>query len=84
MFKSHNFKTFWCNPNDRDFDLVKFIGEVNLHISKPHEENAVNGVINKVTEDIKNIVAMTKLKESKRYAKNILQNYKKQKAHNQQ
>ena len=34
MFKSHNFKTFWCNPNDPNFDLFKFAGEINLHVSK--------------------------------------------------
>ena len=24
MFKNHNFKFFWCNPNNREFDLFKF------------------------------------------------------------
>ena len=33
MFKSHNFKTFRCNPNDSNFDLFKFLGKINLHIS---------------------------------------------------
>ena len=33
MFKKHNFKIFRCNPNDPDFDLFKFLGEINLHIS---------------------------------------------------
>ena len=77
MFKKHNFKIFWCNPNDPNFDLFKFLGEIILYISKLREENAVNGVINKITEDFEKIVAVTKSKELKRYAKNILPNYKK-------
>ena len=77
MFKKHNFKIFWCNPNDPNFDLFKFLGEIILYISKLRKENAVNGVINKITEDFEKIVAVTKLKELKRYAKNILPNYKK-------
>ena len=77
MFKKHNFKIFWCNPNDPNFDLFKFLGEIILYISKLREENAVNGVINKITEDFEKIAAVTKLKELKRYLKNILPNYKK-------
>ena len=77
MFKKHNFKIFRCNPNDPNFDLFKFLGEINLHISKLGEKNAENKVINKIAEDFKKIVAVTKLKELKRYAKNILPNYKK-------
>ena len=77
MFKKHNFKIFRCNLNDPNFDLFKFLGEINLHISKLREENAANKVINKVAEDFEKIVAVTKLKELKRYAKNILPNYKK-------
>ena len=53
MYKKHNFKTFRCNPNDPNFDLFKFLGKINLHISKLREKNAVNGVINKTTEDFK-------------------------------
>ena len=34
MFKSQNFKTFQCNPNDPNFDLLKFLGEINLYILK--------------------------------------------------
>ena len=75
MFKKHNFKIFRCNLNDPNFDLFKFLGEINLHISKLREENAANKVINKVAEDFEKIVAVTKLKELKRYAKNILPNY---------
>ena len=33
MFKKHNFKIFWCNPNDPEFDLFTFLGEINLYIS---------------------------------------------------
>ena len=68
-FKKHNFKIFRCNPNDPNFDLFKFLGKINLHISKLREKNAANTVIIKI--------AVTKLKELKRYAKNILPNYKK-------
>ena len=50
-------------------------------MSKLREENAENKgnnqVINKIAEDFEKIVAVTKLKELKRYAKNILPNYKK-------
>ena len=79
MFKNHNFKIFRCNPNDPNFDLFKFLGEIILYISKLRKENAVNGVINKITEDFEKIVAVTKSKELKRYTKNILPNYKKTK-----
>ena len=79
MFKKHNFKIFQCNHNDPEFDLSKFLGETILYISKLHEENAVNGVINRITEDFEKIVAVIKSKELKRYRKNILPNYKKQK-----
>ena len=34
MFKKHNFKIFRCNPNDPNFDLFKFVGKINLYISK--------------------------------------------------
>ena len=33
-FKRHNFKHFRCNPNDSNFDLFKFVSEINLYISK--------------------------------------------------
>ena len=77
MFKKHNFKISWRNLNNPEFNLFKFLGEIILHISKLCKENAVNGVINKITEDFEKIVAVTKLKELKRYAKNILPNYNK-------
>ena len=82
-FENHNFKIFWCNPNNPEFDIFKFLGEIILYISKLREESAVNGVINKITEDFEKIVAVTKSKELKRYAKNILPNYKKWTTHNQ-
>ena len=57
--------------------------EINLHILKLREKNAANKVINKIAEDFEKIVAVTKLKELKRYATNILPNYKKWKTQNQ-
>ena len=83
MFKKHNFKFFWCNPNDPNFDLFKFLGKITLHISKLREKTAVDKVINKTAEDFEIIVAVTKLKELKRYAKNFLPNNKKWKTQNQ-
>ena len=77
MFKKHNFKIFRCNPNNPNFDLFKILGEINLYVSELHEKESVNGVISKITEDFEKIVAVTKLKELKRYLKNILPNYKK-------
>ena len=77
MFKNHNFKIFRCNPNNPEFDLFKFLGEIILYISKLRKENAVNGVITKITADFEKILAVTKSKELKLYAKNILPNYKK-------
>ena len=62
MFKEYNFKVFRCNPNDPKFDLFKFLDEINLYVSKLHEKNAVNRVISKITDDFKQIVAVTKLK----------------------
>ena len=62
MFKNHNFKFFWCNPNNPEFDLFKFLSKIILYISKLHEENAVNG-IHEITEDFEKIVAVTKSKE---------------------
>ena len=79
MFKKHNFKFFWCNPNDPNFDLFKFLGEINFYVSELHERNSVNEVISKITEDFEKIVAVTKLKELKWYVKNVLPNYKKRK-----
>ena len=40
-------------------------------------------MISKITDDFEKIVAVTKLKELIRYAKNILPNYKKWKTYNQ-
>ena len=56
-------------------------------MSKLREKNAENKgnnkAINKIAEDFEKIVAVTKLKELRRYAKSILPNYKKLKTHNQ-
>ena len=76
MFKKYNFKIFTCNPNDPNFDLFKFVSKIILYISKLPKK-ATNEVINKIAEDFEKIVAVTKSKELKRYAKNILPNYKK-------
>ena len=62
MFKKHKFKIFRYDPNDPNFDLFKFLGEKILYLSKLRKENAVNGVINKITEDFEKIVAVTKSK----------------------
>ena len=66
MFKKHNFKIFRCNPNDPNFDLFKFLGEINLYILKLYEKKAenktVNKVINKITDDFEKLVTVTKLK----------------------
>ena len=32
------FKIFRCNPNDPNFNLFKFLGEINLYVSKLHEK----------------------------------------------
>ena len=77
MFRKHNFKIFCCNSNDRNFDLFKFLGEINLYVSELHERNFVNGIISKITEDFEKIIVVTKLKEIKRYVKSILPYYKK-------
>ena len=97
MFKKHNFKTFWCNPNDPNFDLFKFLGEIDLHILKLREKNAVNKALHilklreknavkrqliKLLKTLK-ILAVTKLKGLKGYAKNILPKYKEWKTKNQ-
>ena len=62
MYHNHFFR---CNPNDPEFDLFKFLGEIILYISELREEDAVNGVINNITEDFKKIVTVTKSKELK-------------------
>ena len=77
MFKRHNFKIIRCNPNDPEFDINKFLCKINSYVTKLRQKKAVNEVINKIAEDFDKIVAVTKSKELKRYAKNILPNYKK-------
>ena len=83
MFKKHNFKTIRCNLNNPNFDLFKFVDKINLYISRLHEKKTANEMINKIAEDFEKIVAVTKSKELKQYAENILPNYKKWKTHNQ-
>ena len=52
-----------------------------MHIKIPRKK-AANEVINKIAEDYENIVAVTKSKELKLYAKKILPNYERLKTHN--
>ena len=73
MFKKHNFEIFWCNPNDPNFDLFEFLGGINFYILKLREANANNKAINKIAKDFEKIIAVTKLKELKRYAKTFYQ-----------
>ena len=77
MFKRHNFKIIRCNPNDPVFNINKFLGEINSYVTKLREKKAVKQVINKIAKDFEKILAVTKSKGLKRYAKNILPNYKK-------
>ena len=77
MFERHNFRIFRCNPNDPNFDIFKFVGEMNLHISKLCKKNVVNSAIDKIVKDFEKIVVVRKSKELKQYAKNILPDYKK-------
>ena len=83
MFKKHNFKIFWCNPNDHNFDFFKCVGKTNLYISQLDEKNVVNWVTNKIIKDVEKIVTVTNLKELKRYVKNIAPNYKERKTENE-
>ena len=57
---------FRCNPNDPNFDLFQFLGEINLHISKLREENATNKAnnkaINKIAEDFEKNSSSDKIK----------------------
>ena len=76
-FKKNSFKIFRYNLNDPHFDLYKFLGEINLLISTLREENVANKANNKIAEHFKKIVAVTKLKELKQYAKNNFPSYKK-------
>ena len=81
--KKHNFQIFWCNPNDPNFDIFKFVGEINLYISKLLEKKQRMKWLIKLLKTLKKIVAVTKSKELKLYAKNVLPNYKKLKTHNE-
>ena len=50
LFKKHNFKIFQCNPNDPNFHIFKFLGEMNLPKSKLRKENAANKANNKAID----------------------------------
>ena len=65
------------NPDAANFNINELNNQIFKQIIQSKEKNSVNKVINKIAEDFKKIVAVTKLKELKRYAKNILPNYKK-------
>ena len=65
------------NPDAANFNINEPNNQIFKHIIQSKEKNAVNKVINKIAEDFKKIVAVTKLKKLKRYAKNFLSNYKK-------
>ena len=67
------------NSNDLNFDHFKFVGKINVYISKLRKRKAANGTISKIAEDFKKIVVVIKSIELKPYAKNILPNYKKMK-----
>ena len=69
MFKKHNFKIFWGNPIDLIFNLFKFPGKINLHISKLRKKNAANKAnnkaINKIAEDFEKNSCSDKIKRIK-------------------
>ena len=65
MFKRHNFKIIRCNPNDSGFDMKRFLGKINSYVTKLREKKAVNEVINKIAENFKKMVAVTKSKALK-------------------
>ena len=77
MFKRHDFKSFWYNPNEPSFNTHKLLGEINFYIAKLCKREAVNLVINEIADDFTKMVTTTKLKELKQYNKNILLTYKK-------
>ena len=62
MSKKHNLNIFWFNPNYPNFDVFTFLCKINLYVSKLRKKNYVNEVISKFTDDLKQIVAVTKLK----------------------
>ena len=71
------------NPDVANFNINELNNQLFKHIIQSKEKNAVNKVINKIAEDFKKNVVVTKLKELKQYAKNILPNYKKWETQNQ-
>ena len=62
---------------------AKWICTYQNYAEKNAANKANNKAINKVPKDFEKIVAVTKLKELKRYVKNIFPNYKKWETHNQ-
>ena len=81
MFKKYNFKIFRCNPNDPKFGLFKFVGKINLHISKLREKKnkikTANEVINKLPKTSKKQLQWQNQKNYNDMPKEILSNYKK-------
>ena len=65
------------NPDVANFNINELNNQLFKHIIQSKEKNAVNKVINKIAEDFKKIVAVTKLKELRQYFKKFLPNYKK-------
>ena len=73
MFNKHNMGNFHCNPNHPNFDLYKFLGEINAYNTKLCEKEAANLVIDKIIDGLKKMYIITKSKELKQYTKNIYQ-----------
>ena len=57
--------------------FTNFLGKINCYITKLHEKEAVNLVINEIAGDFKKMITIAKSKELKRYAKIVLPTYKK-------
>ena len=67
MFNKHNMDNFHCNSNHPNFDLYKFLGEINAYNTKLCGKEAAN------FDDLKKMYIITKSKELKQYNKNIYQ-----------
>ena len=52
MFNKHNMGNFHCNPNHPNFDLYKFLGEINAYNTKLCEKEAANLIIDKIIDDL--------------------------------
>ena len=77
IFKKHNFKIFWCNPNNPEFDLLTFLGEINLYISKLRKKKAANEMISKITDDFEKNSCSDKIERVITICQKHLLNYKK-------